>query len=96
MNGHFLISLDFELVWGVAGWNLSKIELYKPNLSCAKEALYEIVHLLEKYDMKCTIGYVGAMNYASLQELQMVNNTLIPSYLDISYASFASVITSCR
>lgn len=70
MNGHLLISLDFELVWGVAGWNLSKIELYKPNLSCAKEALYEIVHLLEKYDMKCTIGYVGAMNYASLQELQ--------------------------
>ncbi|MEF3426828.1 polysaccharide deacetylase family protein [Bacteroides cellulosilyticus] len=92
MNGHFLISLDFELVWGGAGWNLSKIELYKPNLSCAKEALCEIVHLLEKYDMKCTIGYVGAMNYASLQELQMVNNTLIPSYLDISYASFASLL----
>ena len=42
--------------------------------------------------MKCTIGYVGAMNYASLQELQMVNNTLIPSYLDISYASFASLL----
>lgn len=92
MNGHFLISLDFELVWGLAGWNLSRIELYKRNLLLAKDALCKIVHLLEKYDMKCTIGYVGAMNYTSLQELQMTNNALIPSYTNLLYASFVSLL----
>lgn len=92
MNGYFLISLDFELVWGLAGWNLQKIELYKRNLLLAKDALCEIVRLLEKHDMKCTIGYVGAMNHTSLQELQITNNTLVPSYTNLLYASFTSLL----
>lgn len=92
MNGHFLISLDFELVWGLAGWDLPRIELYKRNLLLAKDALCEIVSLLEKYDMKCTIGYVGAMNYTSLQELQMADNSLVPSYTNLLYAPFASLL----
>ncbi|SHJ48468.1 polysaccharide deacetylase family protein [Bacteroides stercorirosoris] len=92
MNGHFLISLDFELVWGLAGWDLSQIEHYKQNLFSAKDALYKIVCLLEKYNMKCTVGYVGAMNHVSQQELYNTNNILIPAYSNHLYASFGSLL----
>lgn len=92
MIGHFVISLDFELVWGLAGWNITQVESYSTNIKNAKTALKDIVEMLEKYDMKCTIGYVGAMNFSCISELRLDKNTVIPSYKNKQFASFISLL----
>lgn len=92
MNGHFVISLDFELVWGLAGWNITQVESYSTNIKNAKTALKDIVEVFDKYNMKCTIGFVGAMNFSCISELRLDENTVIPSYQDKLYASFLSLL----
>lgn len=92
-KGYLVISLDFELIWGLAGWTTTKIAPYYKNIDNAITALEKMIELFHKYDIKCTIGFVGAMNYNTLDEL----NTKLkifkrPSYIKPIFYSFGSVL----
>lgn len=92
-KGKFIISLDFELIWGLAGWSNDKIDSYYNNFSNAIIALEKIVELFHKYDIKCTIAFVGAMNYNSLDELMIeLKKYRKPSYRKPSFYSFDSLL----
>ncbi|MCD8031774.1 MAG: polysaccharide deacetylase family protein [Bacteroides sp.] len=90
-TGHFLISLDFELLWGLAGWDKSKISNYLPCIQNAVSALSGILLIFEKYEMKCNIASVGGMDFRSLGEFLASAPSVRPSYkyrLVSSYDSF--------
>lgn len=46
MNGTFIISLDFELLWGLSGWNQSQIESYRSHVEGSLAALKRILEVL--------------------------------------------------
>lgn len=69
MNGHFIISLDYELLWGLAGWDDEHLQSYERNVDNANGALCQIVDLLDAYGMRLTVAYVGAMNNSSINEM---------------------------
>lgn len=77
-NGQFIVSLDFELFWGLAGFNRQAILNYKENVSNAINALDEILKLFNKYQIKVSIAYVGGMSLSSAQEF--LDNYSSPEY----------------
>lgn len=91
-HGNFVISLDFELIWGLAGWQKEQIDTYIPNLQNATKALKSIVDTLSKYNIKCTIGYVGFMIYHNAEELSNHLPNHVPQYYDMIFSSIHSLI----
>lgn len=69
MNGHIVISLDYELLWGLSGWDEEHLKSYEKNVDNANSALLQIIEILKMHSMKLTIAYVGAMNNSSEQEM---------------------------
>lgn len=92
MKGKFIISLDFELLWGLSGWNLKQIDAYKAHIEGARLALRQILDIFAHYDMKCTVAFVGGMNYDSLDEFSNVAPELHPHYSDSIFSSYDSLI----
>lgn len=92
MNGTFIISLDFELLWGLAGWTQKQIEMYKPHVEGSLLALKRIIEVLARYDMKCTVAFVGGMNCRSTKELNNVAPKLHPHYSNSLFSSYESLI----
>ena len=92
MNGTFIISLDFELLWGLSGWNQSQIESYRSHVEGSLAALKRILEVLVHFDMKCSIAFVGGMNYRSTDELNNVAPELHPQYTTSIFSSYESLI----
>lgn len=91
-HGNFVISLDFELTWGLAGWEKEQIDTYIPNLQNATKALKCIIDTLSKYNIKCTIGYVGFMRYHNVNDLKYQLPYQAPQYNDMIFSSVHSLI----
>ncbi|MHA1327005.1 MAG: polysaccharide deacetylase family protein [Promethearchaeota archaeon] len=67
MNGIFIISLDFELYWGLVG--LKTIERYKQELLGTWKAIPLILELFKKYKIHATWGIVGFLFFKNKGEL---------------------------
>ena len=96
MNGRFIISLDYELLWGLSGWNNNQITEYLSHIQQANFALREILNLLEKYDVKVTIAFVGCMNFQTEEELLTTMNSWEPQYKRQLFSAFSSVVPYAR
>lgn len=92
MKGTFIISLDFELLWGLSGWDKNQIESYKSHIEGSKLALNRILEVFANYDMKCTIAFVGGMNCHSINELRLVSPKHRPQYRNSLFSSYESLI----
>ena len=67
MPGTLIVSLDFELFWGMR--DCCTLESYKPNLLGGREAIPELLKLFEKYGIHATwatVGFLFAENYEEL------------------------------
>lgn len=60
-KGKFIISLDFELMWGLAGHDADYLRSYAENVKNAPEAIKHIIAICSKYGVKLTIAHVGAI-----------------------------------
>ncbi len=69
-NGKFIISLDFELMYGLTG--LYTYPEYKKNIDGVPEAVEKILGLFEEYDISATWAVVGMMFLKGKKEL--INN----------------------
>lgn len=78
-NGVFLISLDFEMWWGIVSHGQSYLKAYEKNIRCAVDVVRRIIDLCMRYDIKVTIGYVGAMTEQCLDDF-LQNQTIAPKY----------------
>lgn len=78
MNGHFVLSLDFEKHWGV--FDKRSVESYKDNLLKVKSIITRLLELSDQYDVKLTIATVGFLFAKNKEELIKFSPQNKPSY----------------
>lgn len=85
-NGSLVISLDFELYWGVR--DKRSLESYRANLLGVRQAVPALLELFEKYGIHATWATVGFLFFESRDELLAGLPSLKPTYANstLSYS----------
>ena len=76
--GKFIISLDFELHWGVMP-RLS-VKDYESNLKGTSDSIYQTLDLFNTYQIHATWATVGFLFFKDKPSLQSHLPTLRPNY----------------
>lgn len=79
-HGKFVISLDFELMWGVR--DLLTIEQYGKNVAGVQTVIPRLLDVYDKYGIKATFSTVGFLFFETKSELVAAFPNLLPSYND--------------
>jgi peptidoglycan/xylan/chitin deacetylase (PgdA/CDA1 family) len=82
-----LISLDFELFWGVA--DSRTIKDYGKNIEGARKAIPRLLKLFRQYDIRCTWATVGMLMCRDYAHWKKIQPAILPSYNRSSCSSFA-------
>ena len=77
-NGKFVVSLDFEIYWGVR--DAVKLEEYKSNLLAVHEVIPLTLQMFERYNIRGTFATVGFLFFENKQELISSLPDKKPSY----------------
>ena len=80
MAGKLIVSLDFELLWGVL--DSDSHDEYKPNVLGGRKAIPQLLELFKKYDIHATwatVGFMFAENSAEAKKYFPAEN-LLPTY----------------
>ena len=78
MNGTFMVSLDFELFWGML--DVCSLEAYRDNVLGGKKAIPQMLRLFEKYGVHATWATVGFLFADNYEEAAGFFPTLRPGY----------------
>lgn len=89
--GAFVISLDFELHWGVRHHEPPHGP-YRQKLLGARKAIPRLLQLFERYGIAGTWATVGFLFAASAEERRRFEPALRPSYYDRSLDSYVETI----
>ncbi len=89
MSGEFVISLDFELLWGVR--DHATRDSYGANVLGGREAIPRILDLFERHDIKATWATVGLLMAESRDELlaSLPPEELRPRYTDPRLSNYS-------
>lgn len=79
-NGKFVISLDFELMWGVR--DKKNVETYGENIIAVHRVIPELLEIFRKYDINATFSTVGLLFFETKEELLANIPEHIPMYTD--------------
>ena len=82
-NGIFVISLDYELMWGV--WDVTTIEKYGNNILGVREVIPKMLQLFEQYNIKTTFATVGMLFAKNKNELLASMPDIKPAYSNNDY-----------
>lgn len=91
-KGVFVISLDFELFWGV--WDVTTKENYGNNILGVKEVIPTLINLFAQYDFKVTFATVGFLFAKNKNELLSFVPAIKPSYSNEAYNVYSKEIAS--
>ena len=89
MAGTLLVSLDFELFWGML--DQCALEDYQDNVLGGRKAIPQLLHLFETYGIHATwatVGFLFAENRQELTEL-FPDDTHKPTYCDPAISPYA-------
>lgn len=86
MNGALIISLDFELMWGLL--DCATIEGYGKNVMAVHTVLPRILDLFKKYDIHATIAYVGFLGFKNKADLLKELPVYIPRYENLKLSPY--------
>ena len=92
MQGTLIVSLDFELFWGML--DVCTLEEYQDNVLGGRKAIPQLLELFRKYDIHATWATVGFLFAENYQELFSFFPEHKPSYDDKkldAYAEFAKI-----
>ena len=89
-KGTFVISLDFELWWGV--WDVTTREKYGENITGVKEAMPLLLEVFKKHGIKATFATVGFLFARDKEELLATSPLLQPSYSNAAYDVYKNEI----
>lgn len=84
-NGIFIISLDFELLYGMEDL---KIEDYKPSVLKVHEIVPKLLDLFGKYNVHVTWAVVGMMMAVNKNEILEYSPKLKPTYKDENISTY--------
>jgi peptidoglycan/xylan/chitin deacetylase (PgdA/CDA1 family) len=82
-NGKFVISLDFELFWGV--WDVASIDDYGTNILGVQKVIPTLLNIFKEYNVKATFATVGFLFAKNKEELLQYNPTKRPQYENDQY-----------
>ena len=82
-NGVFVISLDFELFWGV--WDVSTKEKYGNHILGVKNVIPELLDLFYRYNFKATFATVGILFAENRENLEPYLPAIKPAYSNAAY-----------
>lgn len=85
-GGQFVISLDFELYWGVR--DKRKIEDYGQALAKVHEIIPSTLQLFDAYGVRATFATVGLLFAADKQEMIAYSPKIKPSYKDTNLSPY--------
>ncbi len=85
-KGIFLISLDFELYWGV--FHRKNAVAYEENLWGARQVIPKILELFVKYGIHATWAVVGFLFFEGLADLLQALPDLKPAYRNGRFSSY--------
>ncbi len=66
-NGNFVISLDFEIYWGLR--DALKLDQYRDNLLGVRTVIPGLLHLFDKYQINATFATVGLLFFNDKDEM---------------------------
>ena len=89
MPGVLVISIDFELYWGIR--DIAPLALYENTLRAARRILPELLGLFSEFSIHATWAYVGFLSFETKQELVASLPKLRPSYRIREYCPYAYV-----
>lgn len=89
-KGRFIISLDFELFWGV--WDVTTKEKYGNNILGVKEVIPGLIELFAQYNFKATFATVGFLFARNKAELLACLPDNKPAYSNNSYNVYSKEI----
>ncbi|HMX80959.1 MAG TPA: polysaccharide deacetylase family protein [Ferruginibacter sp.] len=82
-TGVFVISLDFELLWGV--WDVTTKKRYGANILGVKEVIPQLIDLFDRYHIKVTFATVGFLFARNKEELLSYVPSRVPVYANGDY-----------
>jgi peptidoglycan/xylan/chitin deacetylase (PgdA/CDA1 family) len=85
-KSRFVISLDFELFWGVK--DHVRLEHYRENLLGVRHAIPGMLSLFRQYDVHATWATVGMLFSETREQLIENSPTLRPSYLERGLSNY--------
>jgi len=88
-KGTFIISLDFELNWGVH--DVYTKEQYGKNILGARQAIPEMLDLFQQYDIHATWATVGMLCFTHKKKLLEHIPTLLPTYIDQNFSPYGKL-----
>jgi hypothetical protein len=88
-SGAFVISLDFELHWGVR--DHLTVEQYRENLLGARRAIPAILELFRRHGIRATWAIVGFLFFESIDELKAALPEELPRYNNSSLDPYAAM-----
>lgn len=88
-HGTFIISLDFELNWGVH--DVFTIEQYEENLLGTREAINQMLELFNHYRIRVTWATVGMLSFKNKKELMENLPALYPSYANVNFSPYGKL-----
>jgi len=90
-NGFFVISLDFELYWGM--FDKVTLETYGENIKGAHSAIPEMLSLFTAHNIHATWATVGMLMHTSKQELlaALPPTHLQPRYTNMQVSSYEHI-----
>lgn len=86
-GGHLIISLDFELLWGLRDL-ISANNAYKENIRGVHEVMGKTLKLFSKYEINATIAIVGFLFFDSKTDLIQNLPKERPKYLNKKFSPY--------
>jgi len=89
-NGKFIISLDFELMWGVR--DKRTIETYGKNVEAVHRVIPRLLETFRRFDIKVTFAGVGLLFFENKKELLEYMPKILPKYRDSNLSPYNGYI----
>jgi peptidoglycan/xylan/chitin deacetylase (PgdA/CDA1 family) len=85
-NGNLVISLDFEIYWGVR--DVLKLEDYKNHLLGVRKVIPGLLGLFDKYNINATFATVGLLFFDDKEEMMRGLPVRKPKYKDLHISPY--------
>lgn len=85
-DGHFVISLDFEMYWGLR--DSCSFQSYQESNLGEREALPKMLLLFDKYSIKCTFATVGFLFAKNKDDLVKYIPSIQPAYKNLKLSPY--------
>ena len=93
-GGKMVISLDFELYWGVT--DSKSIDAYQSNILGVQSVIPKLLHLFDQYQIKATFAIVGFLFCHNKKELLEHLPKTLPQYKNKKLSPYANIIEKMK